>query len=90
MVIGFVRLSSPWYVQGAPGIGFEQKEPTVIHEDNQSAMSLSRNPRDHNRTTHIDVKFHYTRKAIEENVIDVQYLCTAEMLQREIFLEKHR
>ena len=69
-----------WLRRLLAGIGFEQKGPTIVHEDNQSAMSLSRNPRDHSRTKHIDVKFHYIRKAIEDKIVDVQYLCTAEML----------
>ena len=69
-----------WLRRLLAGIGFKQEGPTIIHEDNQSAISLSRNPRDHSRTKHIDVKFHYIRKAIEDKIVDVQYLCTTEML----------
>ena len=36
-------------------ISFVQKEPTVIKEDNQGTIGLSRNPKYHPRTKHIDI-----------------------------------
>ena len=35
--------------------------------DNQSAVALSRNPVFHDRSKHIDVKYHYIRECVEEN-----------------------
>ena len=69
-----------WLRRLLSGIGFHQDAPTLLYEDNQSAILLSKNPKDHSRTKHIDVKFHYVRKAIEDKVINVQYCPTAEML----------
>ena len=42
-------------------VGFQQSTPTCVKEDNQGAMCLAKNPKNHNRTKHIDIKFHYTR-----------------------------
>ena len=41
-------------------------EPTVIMEDNQSAIAIARNPILHARTKHIDIRYHYVREAVQE------------------------
>lgn len=40
-----------------------------LHCDNQSAIALSKNPTFHNRTKHIDVRFHFVREVIQERKI---------------------
>ena len=60
-------------------IGFVQGCPTVIYEDNQGAMALSSNPKDHSRTKHIDIKYHYIRQTINEKHVIVQYCETGDM-----------
>ncbi len=40
-------------------IGEKQEQPSIMNEDNQAAIELSRNPRFHNRTKHIDVAYHF-------------------------------
>ena len=61
-------------------LGFEQKGPTIIYEDNQSCIALAKNPVHHARTKHIDIRFHYTREKIEDGEIDVVYVPTSEQL----------
>ena len=46
--------------------GFPQKKPTVIYEDNQSCMLFSKNPGKHDRTKHIDIRYHYVREQVVE------------------------
>ena len=55
-------------------IGVGINNPTAIFEDNQGAIDLSRNPKHHNRTKHIDVSFHFTRERIVSKEIDVGYV----------------
>jgi hypothetical protein len=50
--------------------------PTVMNADNQGAIHLSKNPVNHDRTKHIDVKYHYIREKVEENHILPQYINT--------------
>ena len=69
-----------WMRRLLEGVAHAQVGATVVHEDNQGAMSLSRNPKDHARTKHIDVKYHYVREAVEKEIICVKYLPTADML----------
>ena len=53
--------------------------PVVIKEDNQGTIAVARNPISHNRTKHIDIKFHYVCEALENGVIDLIYCPTEQM-----------
>ena len=53
--------------------------PVVIKEDNQGTIAVARNPISHNRTKHIDIKFHYVREALEDGIIDLIYCPTEQM-----------
>lgn len=50
-----------------------------VFNDNQSALKLSVNPMFHERTKHIDVRYHFVREVVSNNIIKVDYLSTAEM-----------
>ena len=62
------------------------KAPILIKEDNQGTIAVARNPVSHNRTKHIDIKFHYVREALEDGIIDLTYCpteqTTADMLTK--------
>ena len=58
--------------------------PVVIKEDNQGTIAVARNPISHNRTKHIDIKFHYIR-ALENGVIDLMY-CPTEQMAADILM----
>jgi hypothetical protein len=45
-------------------ISFVQNKPTMIKEDNQGAIALSKNPKYHPRTKHIDIKHHFIQNTI--------------------------
>ena len=61
-------------------IGIKQSEATTVYGDNQGAICLSKNPKNHPRTKHIDVKYHYTRELVESDIIKVDYVPTSEMV----------
>ena len=52
---------------------------TTIHEDNQGCIALAKNPVQHHRTKHIDVKYHFIREQIEQESFQVIYCQTDEM-----------
>ena len=54
--------------------------PILIKEDNQGTIAVVNNPISHNRTKHIDIKFYYVCEAFEDNVIDLKYCPTEEMI----------
>ena len=65
-----------WLRRLLTDIGVGVDHATTIHEDNQGAIQLSRNPKHHNRTKHVDVSFHFTRERILTKEIDVSYVPT--------------
>ena len=67
-----------WMKEFYKDLGEEQKTIT-IYEDNRSAISLTENPVQHQRTKHIDIKFHYIREAIKNQHVNVQYCHTDQM-----------
>jgi hypothetical protein len=50
-------------------IGFPQHGPTVIYEDNSSAIKIAEKPKDVKRTRYIMVKYHVINERISNNVI---------------------
>lgn len=52
----------------------------VIYEDNQSAICLAKNPKDHLKTKHISIKYHYVRDLVASDQIKIQYCPTSDML----------
>ena len=59
------------------------KEPTkstVIYEDNQSAISMARNPQFHGRTKHIGIKYHYIREEVNHRRVELIYCLTEDMI----------
>lgn len=61
-------------------IGFEQKEATVINEDNQGCIAMSKNPEYHSRTKHIDIRTHFIREKVYSREITLNYIPTKEMI----------
>ena len=61
-------------------MGFNQSKPTMMFEDNQGAIELSKNPSHHSRTKHIDIKFHHVRDAVISKKIDLRYCPTQHMI----------
>lgn len=50
-----------------------------LHCDNQSALKLAVSHQSHNRSKHIDVRYHFVRDAVRSNLIEIQYTSTQEM-----------
>lgn len=48
----------------------------VLYSDSQSAIPLSRNPVLHNRSKHIDVRFHFIRDIISQGVVKLEKIST--------------
>ncbi|CAI7749803.1 unnamed protein product [Closterium sp. NIES-54] len=59
-------------------LGFRQQEPTVIFVDNQSAIALATGEQMSQRIKHMDVRYHWTRKAVRDGVMRPDYFSTAQ------------
>ena len=59
----------------------ESPQMILIHEDNQSAISPSKNPQYHGRSKHnIDIRYHYIRDQVKDGIINVQHCKTDDMI----------
>ena len=54
--------------------------PTIIHEDNQAAIKMAKNPQYHERAKHISIKYHFVREQVNNNVIELKYCPTQDMI----------
>lgn len=59
--------------------GVEANQVT-LKVDNQSAIALSKNPVHHERSKHIDIKYHYVRECVENETIAVEHVRTVDQL----------
>lgn len=68
--------------------------PVPLLIDNQSAIALIKNPEHHERTKHIDVRYHFIRDSYDNAVIDPEYIPTrdqvADTLIKALAREKHQ
>ena len=60
------------------------REGSVVHGDNESAISLSRNGIKSERTKHVDVQYHFVTEAVERGTIELLWVPTGKM-QADIF-----
>lgn len=57
-----------------------QQDCVEIYNDNQSTQKLANNPVFHDRSKHIDIRYHFVRDAVRDKIIDLKYLPTGEMI----------
>ena len=57
-----------------------EMDPTIIHCDNQSCVNLSENPMFHDRSKHIEIKYHYIKDMVQRKEVHMQYLPTHEQI----------
>ncbi|KAI3641430.1 hypothetical protein MIR68_000560 [Amoeboaphelidium protococcarum] len=53
-----------------------KEKATVMLEDNQACIALSKNPESFSRTKHIEVRFHFIREMVERGIIKLVYCKT--------------
>jgi hypothetical protein len=58
----------------------EQGGATPLFIDNKSAIQLCKNPVFHDRSKHIEVRYHYIRECVEAGTIYVKHIRTGEQL----------
>lgn len=81
-----------WLPRLLADVGVPPKGPTVIHEDNQGAISMAKNAVGHARTKHIDIRYLFVREGVQNGAIALKYVATDEMIADILTkpLPKHR
>jgi len=57
-----------------------KEAPIKLLMDNMSAIALSKNPVHHDRSKHIDTKFHFIRECIEQGKVEIDHVRTEDQL----------
>ena len=70
----------------------QKSEKSVLHCDSQSAIHLAKNPAFHARTKHIQVRYHFIRSALDEDMLELVKIQgsknPADMLTKVVTTEK--
>ena len=56
------------------------QETMVMLCDNMSAINISKNPVQHSRTKHIDIRYHFIKDLVEQKIITLEYIDTSKQL----------
>ncbi|KAG7640275.1 Zinc finger CCHC-type superfamily [Arabidopsis suecica] len=62
-----------WLQRLVNEIGFKAEKGIRIFCDNKSAIAIGKNPVQHRRTKHIDIKYHFVREAEQTGKIKLEY-----------------
>ena len=57
-------------------LGFCFDSPSTLWIDNQSALSVAKNPDHHGRVKHLDLRFYWLRDEVERGIIQVEHIST--------------
>lgn len=68
-----------WMKQMMCDYGLKQGMLTVFC-DNMSAISISKNPVQHSRTKHIDIRHHFIRDLVEDKILALEFISTEHQL----------
>jgi transposase InsO family protein len=60
-------------------LGVEQIEPTTLLMDNQGAEDMTHNPAYHDRSKHIDIRYHFIRERVDDGTIQPKHVSSKDM-----------
>ena len=69
-----------WEVKLLGEMGYNRLTPITICSDSQSAMALVENPVFHEKSKHIETKYHYVRDRAAAGLVRFEYCPTLEMV----------
>jgi hypothetical protein len=52
----------------------------TLYCDNLSAINISKNPIQHSRTKHNDIRHHFIRDLVEDNIVTLEHVATENQL----------
>jgi len=60
-------------------LGFPQRTPTILFEDNKSTIAMIESQSNTQRTKHIDIRYNMIREQVLQQVIRMEHLATSDM-----------
>ncbi|XP_058747163.1 secreted RxLR effector protein 161-like [Vicia villosa] len=65
-----------WLLNLLHDLNIKMSKPMKLMIDNKSVISLAKNPVLHERSKHIDIKFHFLRNQVQNGVLEVVHCST--------------
>ena len=75
-----VAMQAVWLSRLIADIQGTEAKSVKLLVDNKSAIALSKNPVHHDRSKHIDLRYHFIRDCVETGKIDIEYVGTEDQL----------
>ena len=66
-----------WLRQLLAEIGYGQKEPTVLHEDNAGCIFIANNANSSVKTKHIGIQVHFVRECVKSQEVRMVKVASA-------------
>ena len=79
MVLANAAQEAIWMRQLTTQLGNTPTKATTIYEDNQAAISMTKNPQFHGRSKHSEIKYHFIHDLVTEGTVKLEYCPTKEM-----------
>ena len=86
-------VATSWYVYHAiwlrnllSKMELKQLGATVVQVDNKSAIELAKNPMNHERSKHIDVRFHFIRDHVNKGSVELVHVASQDQVA-DIFIK---
>ena len=80
IALSYAAQETIWLRRLVESLTVKQDAASVLFEDNQGAISLCKNPKDHGRTKHIDIRYHFVRNTVENKLVELRYCSTGQMI----------
>lgn len=71
---------SLWLRKLLKEMNFSQEKATNIRVDNKSAIELAKNPVHHERSKHIDVRFHFIREHVKNGDVEMTHVASRDQV----------
>jgi hypothetical protein len=80
IVACFASCEAIWLRKLLAGLFDLEMEATMILCDNQSCIKMTANPVFHDRSKHIEIRYHYIRDMVQRGALKLQYVSTDEQV----------
>ena len=93
MAVSQASCEAIWLRKLLVGLFGQELRPTMIYCDNQSCIKLSENPVFHDRSKHIEIRYHFIRDWVQRGAVRLAYVSTndqvADILTKSLPKGKH-
>ena len=79
-VVALSSCEAIWLRNLLEQLNHPQEDSTPIYVDNKSAIELAKNPVQHGRSKHIDIKYHFLGDHLKQRTVKLEYCNTKEQM----------